>query len=199
MTRAGAVALAATAVLLVGIAVAVSLVRGGHDEASPLTPSAPAATAPTPSPAPAHRVASAAIPRVVSGYRIAAVGQRSYRLSLVFRLRNTLLNGLSAPTSAYSVTTSTARRGAITALLIGVSATPGASPPDIPAEVEQLIGLAPTTRERVDGVGLTALRAPAYGIGLVDAGARRAIVVIAPHTRQALALGRALAQAIARE
>lgn len=193
MTGSKALLLTATAILLAGIAVAMVFGRGG--DPPPPSTSVPASTAPPPRP----QAAAATIPRGIVGYRVLPVGQRSYRLSLVFRLRNTIINGLSAPGSDYSVTTDAVRRDSLSALLFGVGAAPGTSPPDIPGEIEGLIGLAPATHERVDGLAVSIFRAPEYGIGLVDAGPRRAVVVIAPDTREALTLGRAVARAIAHE
>lgn len=195
MTGSKALVLTATAILLAGIAVAMVFGRGGDPPV--VVASAPVSTGTTPPPT--SQAAPASTPRGIVGYRVSPVGQRSYRLSLAFRLRNTIINGLSAPGSDYSVTTDAVRRGSLSALLFGVGAAPGASPPGIPGEIAALIGLAPTTRERVDGLAVSIFRAPQYGIGLVDAGPRRAVVVIAPDAREALTLGRAVARAIARE
>ncbi len=138
-----------------------------------------------------------ALPARIPGYEMTPVGQRTYRISLVFRMRNAILNGLSGPGSSYTITTRSVRRGALAAIIIGVRANPETSLPNVPQELAQMIALTPRAHVVVAGTGITIFRAAGYSLGLLDVGPRRAIVVIAERSRDALDLGRAAAQSIA--
>lgn len=198
VTRLRAPAIGGAAVIVALLIALVVIVRSG-DDAGPAGagPAATGSTAGTP-PAPRAPAVSAALPRV-PGYRVAAVGLRSYRLSLVFRLRNTILNSVEGAASDYSVATATAKRAGRTALLIDVAAAPGASPPAIPADLARVIGIAPWIREVASGLPVSVVRGPAYSLGVVDGGPRRGVVAIATRPAEALALTRSVARALARE
>lgn len=188
-----AAVIAAVVVVLTG-AIVLSATGDGDAATTP-----PAGASAAPSTAPGRTAAApvvAVIPGTVAGYAVRPVARQSYRLSLVWRLRNTILNGVEGPASDYSIQTATARRAGRTALLFGVAAAPGASPPDVPDDVVRLIGIPPSGRERVGGVPLTLFRAPEYTLAVVDGGPRRAVVAIAARPAEARALGRAIARSL---
>jgi hypothetical protein len=189
-------AVGAAAVVLIAVVLALSLGGGEDDPAGAGARTATATTTPG-APAPAPTVAP--LPVRVPGYVVSRIGIRSYRISLVFRLRNTILNGVEGPASDYSIQSSNARRAGRTALLFGVGAAAGASPPDIPADIVRLIGVPARVRERVRGLPVSVFVVPEYSLAVVDAGPRRAVVAIGVHRAEALALARAVARAIADE
>lgn len=192
--RAGiAAVITAVVVVLMG---AIVLSATGDDG---VTTTPPAGASPGSSTTPGRPVEAPAvtvIPATVTGYMVRPVAPGSYRLSLVWRLRNTILNGVDGPASDYAIQTATARRAGRTALLFGVAAVPGASPPDVPADVIRLIGIPPSGRDRVGGVPVTLFRAPGYTLAVVDGGPRRAVVAIAARPAEARALGHAIARSL---
>jgi hypothetical protein len=198
MTRRLAVtlAVAATAALVVVLSL---LMTGGDDSARPAASTAAgsstAATVPVTAPAPAPE----ALPDAVPGFVVSPVGLRTYRLSLVFRLRNTILNGLPGGTSDYVFQAAQARRGADRALLFGIGAVPGAAPPDIPRSIRTLVGMSALSRHRTAGLAIDVYRLPDYVLAVVAATPRRALVVIASARRLAEDLADAAARAAARE
>ncbi len=60
-----------------------------------------------------------------------------------------------------------------------------------------MIALTPRAHVIVAGTGITIFREAGYSLGLLDAGPRRAIVVIASRSGDALDLGRTTARSIA--
>ena len=195
--RRGAI-LAVAAVVAVVVAIVLVLSFTG-DEGDPAA-APPTVTAPTTTPTPpAPGPTTSPLPAGVPGYAVSSIGIRSYRISLVFRLRNTILNGVEGPASDYSIQSANARRAGRTALLFGVGAAVGASPPDIPADIVRLIGAPAQVEERVQGLPVSLFVVPEYSLAVVDAGPRRAVVAIGARPAEALALGRAVAGAIAAE
>jgi hypothetical protein len=195
--RKGAI-LAIAAVVAVAVAVVLVLsFTGGEDDPARATrtASAPITTPAPPAPGPQ----ASPLPAAVPGYELTRIGIRSYRVSLVFRLRNTVLNGVEGPASDYSIQSSNARRAGRTALLFGVGAAAGASPPDIPSDIVRLIGAPAQAEERVAGLPVSLFVVPEYSLAVVGAGPRRAVVAIGTRRGEALALGRAVARAIAAE
>lgn len=138
-----------------------------------------------------------AVPVRVPGYAVAPVAIGTARESLVFRTRNSILNGLSGASTDYLLEIKQATRAGRTSLLIGVAARDDATPSAIPADIARLIGAAPDTRRTVAGHPI-AVYPPAGGntLAIVDGGARRAVVVMATGPREALALGTAVARGI---
>ena len=136
-------------------------------------------------------------PSRVQGFRVAPLTLGSYRMSLVFRLRNTIINGLDGSGSDYVVETAQATRGSVVGLIIAVAAARGATPPNIPGGIRRIIGLRPDARTAVDGFAITMYDVPEYTLAVVDAGPRSALVAIAPDHATAARLAAALASAVA--
>lgn len=191
MTRFRRRAVAAAAALILG-----ALIGGcGSDDppaADPATDAAAPTSAPTP---PAGRVAI--LPARVPGYVIAAPGLDSYRLSLVFRLRNTILNGLPGPASDYAVETVQATRRADTALLIGIGARTGADPPPIAAGIRRQIGSPAVRRLTLSGLPAEIHATSGTELVLLTLGRDRAAIAMGGDPASALALARAVARAVA--
>jgi hypothetical protein len=120
----------------------------------------------------------------------------SARESLVFRTRNAILNGLEGAASDYGLEIAQTRRGSETGLLIAVAAAPGASPPDIPDDVNRIVALEPVSAHRARGRPITVYRLPGYHLAVVDGGPRRAAVTIAEGRRGVEELADAVARAI---
>jgi hypothetical protein len=148
--------------------------RASAEATTPATPSVPGARA---------------LPVHIPGFTLRPVRIGTARESLVFRTRNSILNGLTGQASDYALEIGEAAGRGDTSLLIGVVARPGTSPPDIPGDVNRLIEVEPEASFRVQGREVALYRVPAYDLAVVDAGPRHAVV--------AIAVGRPLARAIA--
>lgn len=181
--------IAATAAVAL-IAAGVGLRLATRD--TPTTPP-PAAAAPAPAP----RADAEALPARVPGYDTGPVALTSYRLSLVFRTRNTLLNGLSGRAGDHEVETARADRGGRRGLLVGVAARPGTDPPPVTADVNRVVGVAPESRFRAAGRPVTVYAGPGYRLAVVGDGPRRAVVVIGTGRSDTRALATAVARGLA--
>lgn len=195
--------IAGTAV--VALAIVLSLILVGRDDSSgssetpttarTTTRTSPGASATTPATRPAP--GTSAIPARIPGFVVSPVEIGSSRESLVFRTRNTILNGLEGAASDYGLEIAETRRGSESGLLIGVVAVPGASPPDIPRDVNRIVALEPLSEHRTrGGRPITVYRVPGYHLAVVDAGPRRAVVAIAARRRQVDDLADAVAQGL---
>lgn len=178
-----------------GIALALAAAGGcGSDDDPPATS---AATAPTTAETPPASQ-PAVLPARIPGYAIAPPGLDSYRLSLVFRLRNTILNGLPEPASDYLVETVQATgAGGGVALLIGVGARPGAEPPPIPAEIRRQIGSPPARRLRMSGLPAEVHASAGTELVLLAIAPDRAAIAMGGDRATAVGLARAVAAAVA--
>lgn len=188
-----ALAVAVATIVCLGIGIPLALRGDGGPAETPPRP--PTTTVP-------ERVTALdthALPERVPGVRLEPITLRTYRLSLVFRLRNTILNGLAGSASDHVVDTAQARIGVATGLLIGIAARTGADPPAIPAAIAGLIGVDPVSRRCVAGLPVTLFPADGYRLALVDGGPRRAIVVIAESRAQAARIAGAVARAVRRD
>ena len=149
------------------------------------TPS-PSSVSPAPSPLPAN----------IPGVELVPVEIGTYRISLVFRLRNTILNGLPGAASNYTLKTVQAKQGNESGLILGVAVVPGASAPDVGRSIRGLIDVAAVATERRSGRLITIHQVPGYHLAVVNAGPRRALMVIASRRATARAIARAVAGAV---
>ncbi len=180
---------------LVVASLAVALVAAGAGLRLATRDAPPAAPATAAAPAPATAAAAPpALPARVPGYRTGPIELTSYRLSLVFRTRNALLNGLGGGAGAYAIETARADRGGARGLLIGVAVRPGTTAPPLGADIDRVAGGAPGERLHVAGRAISLHRGPGYRLAAVAGGPRRAVVVIATDRRRALALASAVAR-----
>ena len=186
------VAVLGACIVVVAGAATAWLVRHGEGETTGVSRS-PAAS-PTVSAGETIQAAPNPIPATVPGVTLAPVELGTYRISLVFRLRNTILNGLPGHASDYTLKTVQARRGGESGLLIGIAAVPGASVPAVGPSVRALIGT--QGRGRRSGRLITRFRVSGYELAVVDAEPRRAFVVIAPSGAVAQSIAQAVARAI---
>ncbi|MGD9694208.1 MAG: hypothetical protein AB7V42_00920 [Thermoleophilia bacterium] len=183
------------------IAAVVLPTAGGGD--APPAPTTAAAPSPTRSDRGAQRDTPAtpssggrAVPARIAGYRVSPVPIGTARESLVFRTRNSILNGLSGEASHYLVEIAQATRAGRVGLLVGVAAREGTAPPAIPDDIVRLIGAPPELRRAVAGREVAVYPASDSRLAVVDGGPGRAVVVIATGRGPALALGTAVARAM---
>jgi len=155
--------------------------RAGAEATTPVTPSVPGARA---------------LPARIPGFTLMPVRIGTARESLVFRTRNSILNGLTGQASDYALEIGEAAGRGDTSLLIGVVARPGTSPPSIPSDVNRLIGAQPEATFRVHGHDIALHGAPGYDLAVVDAGPRHMVVAIAVSRPLARALVSAVAEAL---
>lgn len=192
MSRAGGlVVVAAIAALVVALTLVAIRDDGGSSSPAPAaerTVAAPPATVHPPAPA---------LEDLLPGVIVTPVELGTYRISLVFRLRNAILNGLPEPASAYELESAQARRGSIRGLLLRVAAAPGAAPSHIPRDINRLVGVAPESRRTTRGRSITSYRLSSYHLAVVDGGPRQAVVAIAARRRQVGALADTIARALA--
>jgi hypothetical protein len=175
------------AIALIGVA----LIAGcGSDDDEP-SASAEATTAATTTTA--TRPATA-LPASVPGYEITALGPGAYRESLIFRMRNAILNGVSGTASAYALQTAQAQRGGETALVIGVRTAPGAAPVPVPADIRRLLVAPPDQTLRMSGLRADVYRTSGTDVVLVAVSEDQAAIAMAADRASAIDLARALAQ-----
>lgn len=127
---------------------------------------------------------------------LAPVEIGTYRISLVFRLRNTILNGLPGAASDYTLKTVQARQGKESALILGVRVVAGASATHVARSIRGLIDVPAIASERSSGRLITIHQVPGYNLAVVNVGSRRAMVVIAPGRGTARTMARAVAKAV---
>ena len=193
MTRHRIIVIAGSLAIVAAMGVGLAVVRSSDPESGPpeasRTTSAATVSAASATPAP--------LPVRVPGVELAPVELRTYRISLVFRLRNTILNGLPGASSTYTVKTVQARRAGDSGLLIGVGVVAGASAPNVGRSIRGLIG-GPTevASESSSGRLITIHRVPGYHLAVVDVGSRTAVVVIAPRRVTVQTIARAVARAV---
>ena len=192
MTRRRIIEIAGSLAIITATGIGLAVLRSSDREpatpATSVTTSAPAVSAGSATPSP--------LPVRIPGVDLAPVEVRTYRISLVFRLRNTILNGLPGAASSYTVKTVQARRGGESGLLLGVGVVPGASAAHVGRSIRGLIGQPAVASERSSGRLITVHRVPGYHLAVVDVGSRRAIVVIAPRRATVQTIARAVTRAV---
>lgn len=180
------------ATVLIGVALIAGC--GSDDEdstASGPTTSAATATAETTRP-------DTALPPSVPGYRISKLGLGAYRESLIFRMRNAILNGVSGNASDYALQTAQAQRASETALVIGVKTAPGAAPVPVPADIRRLLGARAARTLRMSGLRADAYRTSGTEVVLVAVSDDQAAIAMAADRPSAIRLARALAEGAVR-
>ena len=159
-------------------AIAAVLGLAGCGDAGAPAPSAVAATASAPS---ALQDIPPLLPPVgvkAPGYLVEPLTPNSYHMSLIYRLRNAILHGLSETGSHYAISGSSVTKGSSHGLLYGVTARAKANPPPIPANVIALMGAKRSSSTTVSGHTITTFDLGTYSMAVVDDGPRRAILVI---------------------
>ncbi len=187
IARASTVAIAAIAVI--GLS-------GCGDPGGPSSSGATATTASSPSP-------SGTVPPLLPPVRVKAPGYlveplrpNSYHMSLIFRLRNAILQGLSDTGSHYVISGSSVAKGKTHGLLYGVTAQANATPPPIPADVIATMGGKSSSTMIVSGHTITTFDIGTYSMAVIDDGPRRALLAIEKNPAEANALAIAVAKAL---
>lgn len=191
MTRGRATAGAAMLVAI-GVIVAVILATrsDGQPEAASTVPTASSTT--TLEEQPIH----ALFPIRTPGVKLSPFTVHSDGVSLMFRLRNTILNGLPGSGSDYRVETAIATVGGVDGRLVGIGAAPNAPVANMGARIRRLVGVAPESSEVRTGHRLSVHVLPTYVLCVVDAGPRRALVTLAPDRTSSLRIAHSVADAL---
>lgn len=193
MTRPRTYAIVGALVVAAVVATGIVVLRSS-DEPSAVTATTPAATTPTVTPVPPP----SPLPERVPGLELAPVEIGTYRISLVFRLRNTILNGLPVA-SDYTLKTLQAKQGEDSGLLLGVALIPGATGPNVGRSIRGLIDVPTVLTEQTSGRLLTIHQVSGYNLAVLDVGPRRTIVAIATERATARRMAAAVAKAVAGE
>ncbi|MCB0873022.1 MAG: hypothetical protein KDC36_06550 [Thermoleophilia bacterium] len=182
----------AVAALLLLIAVAMAIVRLGSFGESSATSSGP-----PPVPPPERSlVGRDPLPTRLPGVTLTPFTARSDGVSLTFRLRNFILNGLPGQASDYRLEIAVASVQGLSGRLIGVSANPDAPAVRVGASIRKLVGVAPVRSERRAGHRLTVHVLSTYVLCVVDGGDRWALVTLAPNRATSLRISRRVADVI---
>ena len=187
IARASSVAIAAIAVI--GLS-------GCGDPGGPAPSGATATTASSPA-------SSGTVPPLLPPVRVKAPGYlveplrpNSYHMSLIFRVRNAILQGLSDTGSHYAISGSSVAKGKTHGLLYGVTARANATPPPIPADVIAIMGGKSSSTTIVSGHAITTFDIGTYSMAVIDDGPRRALLAIEKTPADAKALATAVAGAL---
>ena len=187
IARASSVAIAAIAVI--GLS-------GCGDPGGPAPSGATATTASSPA-------SSGTVPPLLPpvrakapGYLVEPLRPNSYHMSLIFRLRNAILQGLSDTGSHYVISGSSVAKGKTHGLLYGVTARANATPPPIPADVIAIMGGKSSSTTIVSGHAITTFDIGTYSMAVIDDGPRRALLAIEKTPADAKALATAVAGAL---
>ena len=187
IARASSVAIAAIAVIGVS---------GCGDPGGPSSSGATATTASSPS---SSQTVPPLLPPVrvkAPGYLVEPLSPTSYHMSLIFRLRNAILQGLPDTGSHYAISGSSVAKGKEHGLLYGVTARANATPPPIPADVIAIMGGKSSSTMTVSGHTITTFDIGTYSMAVVDDGPRRALLAIEKNPAEANALAIAVAGAL---
>ena len=187
IARASSVAIAAIAVI--GLS-------GCGDPGGPAPSGATATTASSPA-------SSGTVPPLLPPVRVKAPGYlveplrpNSYHMSLIFRVRNAILQGLSDTGSHYAISGSSVAKGKTHGLLYGVTARANATPPPIPADVIAIMGGKSSSTTIVSGHAITTFDIGTYSMAVIDDGPRRALLAIEKTPADAKAIATAVAGAL---
>ena len=187
IARASSVAIAAIAVI--GLS-------GCGDPGGPAPSGATATTASSPA-------SSGTVPPLLPPVRVKAPGYlveplrpNSYHMSLIFRVRNAILQGLSDTGSHYAISGSSVAKGKTHGLLYGVTARANATPPPIPADVIAIMGGKSSSTTIVSGHAITTFDIGTYSMAVIDDGPRRALLAIEKTPADAKARATAVAGAL---
>ena len=130
------------------------------------------------------------------GYLVEPLRPNSYHMSLIFRVRNAILQGLSDTGSHYAISGSSVAKGKTHGLLYGVTARANATPPPIPADVIAIMGGKSSSTTIVSGHAITTFDIGTYSMAVIDDGPRRALLAIEKTPADAKALATAVAGAL---
>jgi len=162
-------------------------------------PSSSGATATTASASSSFETVPPLLPPVrvkAPGYLVEPLQPNSYHMSLIFRVRNAILQGLSDTGSHYAISGSSVAKGKTHGLLYGVTARANATPPPIPADVIAIMGGKSSSTTTVSGHTITTFDIGTYSMAVVDDGPRRALLAIEKTPADANALATAVAVAL---